>query len=252
MFDLCAKVSCMGFDGDRLQRAVTAVKEEVGRLDAPCLAGPDAVALLSLLSSGKAACAAGEAACARRVETSNAHLSSGFRDASQLVAARTGVSQGEAAAQLATARRLEDLPETEARFRAGELSVAQANEVARAASVDPASEARMLELAGRDSVRALSDARKRVEATADDGDAIGRARARRFLRARQVDRFSVEIHGRMPTEDWAKVSAAWLPLRDRCFREARASMGSTPMGQTRWSRWPPPPPAAARAGSRRR
>jgi hypothetical protein len=59
----------------------------------------------------------------------------------------TGESVGAAARRLETARRLEDLRETDEAFRSGELSESQADEIAAAASQDPSAERRLLETA---------------------------------------------------------------------------------------------------------
>ena len=82
---------------------------------------------------------------ALRVDDGMTWKSSEHPSGAHWLAEATGESVGAAARALETARRLEDLPETADAFRAGELSQAEAAEIADAASLDPGSEHRLLE-----------------------------------------------------------------------------------------------------------
>src|SRR5204862_6707648 len=90
--------------------------------------------------------------------------------------ARTpGSSVGAAGDAIAAARRLEGLPAASAAARRGELSTAQLAAIAEAASADPSAEGRLVEAAGRPSLRELKDDCARTTAAASS-DAEARRR----------------------------------------------------------------------------
>jgi hypothetical protein len=120
---------------------------------------------------------AGCGVAAGRVATAVNWKRVGHRNPAEWLASTTGVEVGEASRELDIAKRLEDLPATAAAVRSGEISGAQASEIAASASVDPDAEADLLALA-RDgaSFRQVRDqCRETTMRAADDA-----ARARRL------------------------------------------------------------------------
>src|SRR6266516_8116566 len=113
---------------------------------------------------------AGRGLVARRVEDAVTWKRDGHRSAAHWFASTTGVSVGAAARSLQTARELEGLPETADAFRAGELSEAQATEIAAAATLDPSAEGCLLDSArGGSSFRGFRDrCREAALRAADD------------------------------------------------------------------------------------
>ena len=100
------------------------------------------------------------------------------------LAMRTGQSTRDAGRDIATAEALGRLPATEAALRNGELSAAQAHEVASAAVLDPSAEAGLLGLAREGSLSELKRAAKKVRAAATDNEKKARdAHERRDLAA---------------------------------------------------------------------
>src|SRR5207237_10008034 len=98
--------------------------DDVALCDAPSLwEGFDAVERLA---------AAAKTLLARRVEGSGAWARSGHRSAGEYLAAKGGVSVGEARRQLETSAKLTKAPATEAALRRGALSTAQAESLAPA------------------------------------------------------------------------------------------------------------------------
>ena len=108
----------------------------------------------------------------------------GARTEAEGLARKLGTSDGEARSTIDTGRALVGLPDTDAAFRAGKLSPAQAAAVTDAAVADPSSEASMLRLAERDHLAGLRKERDRVKAAADpDADArYRRIHKERYLR----------------------------------------------------------------------
>ncbi|MDQ1497778.1 MAG: hypothetical protein QOI86_1118, partial [Actinomycetota bacterium] len=105
----------------------------------------------------------------------------GFRSAAAWMASKTGTAVAPAIATMEMVDQLESLPLLAAAFRAGQVSEAQAREIAEVASDVPEAEAQLLEAAGKLSLRGLQEECRRVEAAAavDDDD-----RYRRVHRSR--------------------------------------------------------------------
>ncbi|HKF92084.1 MAG TPA: DUF222 domain-containing protein [Acidimicrobiia bacterium] len=96
-----------------------------------------AVELFNDAARAERLCTAIKARLARRVEETKVWRDSGHRSAAHWVAEATGETVGAAARTLETARALERLPETDAAFRAGQLSDVQVAEITSAAAADP-------------------------------------------------------------------------------------------------------------------
>ncbi len=164
----------------------------------------------------------GRVAC--RVDDGVAWKRSEHRSAAEWFSQATGVPVGAAARTLETARCLEELPETADAFRAGELSEAQASEIANAASLDPSAEHRLLEtVRGSKSFKSVRDACRETSMRAVDD----REKAR-WLHEQRSARYWTDGNGHWRLD--AKLSpdaAAWvasaLKLKtDEIFRAARA------------------------------
>jgi len=148
---------------------------------------------------------------------------SGHRSAAHWVAEETGETVGAASRALETARALEHLPDTDAAFRAGELSGTQAAEIAGAAGADPDAERELLETAAETSVKGLRDRCRQVRAGAEADD---RAWARRLHVERKAHEWTdpdgaYRIEARLAPDAGARFSSAWKAHVDRIFCEAR-------------------------------
>jgi Domain of unknown function (DUF222)/HNH endonuclease len=194
-----------------------------GELNPFALDGPRAAELFNDAARAERLCNAIKARLARRVEETRVWRKSGHRSAAHWVAEATGATVGAAARTLETARALEQLPETEAAFRAGQFSDVQAAEITSAAAADPSAEAELLEAAGTTSVKGLRDRAREVRAGAEDDD---RAWARRL----HVNRRAYEwtdpdgaycLSARLAPDTGARFSSAWKAHIDRIFCEAR-------------------------------
>jgi hypothetical protein len=142
---------------ERVRSAVDDLKATARAIDPLCVDGRDAAALFEIVSEGERVCAAMKALMGRRVEQTGAWRKDGHRSAAHWVADATGATVGAAARTLETARALDALPETDAAFRAGQLSELQAAEITSTASADPGAEAVLLETVGSTSVKGLRD-----------------------------------------------------------------------------------------------
>ena len=155
---------------DELRRVRDVVTRAVGALDVDCMDGATQRVLFDLLEDIKRPIAAAQALVVGGMERTGAWEDGKAKSPQAWVADRTGGSWGEACATVELGHGLRACPDTATALLDGRISTTQAGLVARAASVDPHAEYRMLDLAGRASVKELKDAAQRVVASE-----IGRA-----------------------------------------------------------------------------
>jgi hypothetical protein len=187
------------------------------------LEGRHAAELFNDAARAERLCAAIRSRLARRVEETKVWRESGHRSAAHWVADATGATVGAAARTLETARALEQLPETDAAFRSGQLSDVQAAEITSTAVSDPSAEAELLEAAGSTSVKGLRDRCREVRAGAEADD---QAWARRLHASRRAHEWTdpdgaYRIEARLAPDAGARFSSAWRAHTDRIFGDAR-------------------------------
>jgi hypothetical protein len=199
-------------------------------LNPVALDGRQAAELFDDAARAERLCTAIKSRLANRVEETKVWRESGHRTAAHWVAEATGETVGAAARTLETAQALDALPETDAAFRAGELSETQAAEITNAAGADPAAEAALLEAAAATSVKGLKDRCREVRAGAEPDD---RAWARRLHERRRAHKWTdadgaYRLEARMAPDAGARFDAAWEGHIDRIFREARRARRHEP------------------------
>ena len=208
----------------RLQEMEAALREFVAGLDPEALSVDAAVGLVDAFVSMEKLVAAGKALAARRVAESDHWRGAGERSAAHWLARRSGTSIGSAMATLETAARLPELPAVDRAVRAGELSAAQANEIASAAGADPGAQAELVRVARRDGFTGLRDKCRRVKAAAAP-DEMARHRAihaSRSLRHWSDPDGAGRLEGRFTPDVLAELLVALEPFEAEAFREARA------------------------------
>jgi Domain of unknown function (DUF222)/HNH endonuclease len=208
---------------EEVRSSVAALETVARELDPGRFDGHDAAELLETFARGERVCAAAKALLARRVEETKVWREGGHRSAAHWVAAATGETVAAATRTLETARALEQLPETDAAFRAGRLSGTQAAEITAAAVADPRAEAALLHTAAETSVKGLRGECRQVRAGAEEDD---RAWARRLHVERKGHEWTDPdgaycLSARMAPDAGARFSSAWNAHIDRIFREAR-------------------------------
>ena len=208
---------------ERVRRAVDALKETAPELDPLVMDNGRVSELFEVVTEGERVCGAMKALLARRVDETGVWRAGGHRSAAHWVADATGATVGAAARTLETARALEQLPDTEAAFRAGALSDVQAAEITATAVADPGAERELLETAGATSVKGLRDRCRQVRAGAEEDDL---AWARRLHERRRAHKWTdpdgtYRLEGRLAPDAGARFDAAWEAHIDRIFCEAR-------------------------------
>ncbi len=208
---------------DEVRSAVETLKAVARDFNPLCVDGPGAAGSFELVTAGERACAAMKALLARRIDETKVWRQGGHRDAAHWVADATGETVGASARTLETARALEQLPDTDTAFRAGELSQVQAAEIVSTAAADPSAEALLLETAATTSVKGLRDRCRQVRAGAEADD---RAWARRLHEQRRAHDWTDPdgtycLSARMAPDAGARFASAWKAHTERIFTDAR-------------------------------
>jgi hypothetical protein len=213
---------------DEIRSTVATLQRLVEGFEAGVLDVAQSKEATDLFATGERLCVAGKLAAARRVERAVTWKRDKYRSGAHWLASATGVSVGSAMRSLETAKRLEELPETRDAFRAGELSEAQACEIAGAASMDPSAEARLLARA-RDgsSFRGLRDDCREAKLRAADD----RATAQWLHETREARTWSDGhwyLEARLRPDEGARVNQVLENKTDEIFRAARAAGRTEP------------------------
>ncbi len=117
----------------------------------------DCAVLVEELATTEKVCVAARVRAAARAGASGMHRERGFADVSDWMARAVGSSTGSAKAALDTAAALEQQPAAKAALAAGELSLAQAQELVKTEAACPGSAAGLLEIAKEQSLKTLKE-----------------------------------------------------------------------------------------------
>ena len=117
---------------------------------------------------------------------------------------------------------LEALPQTAEAFRAGELSEAQAGEIAAAATQDPSAEARLLAAARRSSYRGLRDSCREASVRAAEDAATARRLHEGRAASAWTDRDGFyRLNVSLAPDEGARLNSALQTRTEEIFRAAR-------------------------------
>jgi hypothetical protein len=141
-----------------LLAAARHLQEALGGFDPARLAGPQCAAVVEVPARTEKACAAARALAAARAVAHGAHRGAGFASGAEWLAAHMGSSTADARLALGTATALGPCPEAREALVAGEVSLAQAAEIARSEAGHPGGEHDLVDLARRAGLGAVRDA----------------------------------------------------------------------------------------------
>jgi hypothetical protein len=172
------------------------------------------------------AASAGLALAARRVAQTSLWADHGHRTAAHWLAAKTGVSVGEAMRLLETAEVAEQAPATMEALKNGGLSIPKARAVGKAEAADPDAGAELVERAASEGVTVKeieTDSARIVHAASGETETqrAERIRRNRSFRVGSNGDGSSWFHGIGPTTDIARLEAALRPILDDIFQDAR-------------------------------
>ncbi len=205
-----------------LERVTAELRDYVATLEPGCYSGADAARLTGVAAELTRLADATTVLFAKRAADTGAWTRTSHAvSAEQWLAGVSGTSEYAAREALTTADRLDALPATAEKLRAGDLSLAQATQVTAAAAVAPGSEEHLLHVATHRGLRELRSEKERVIAWASD-EAKGREFAHRERHVRTWTR-GFATHGSFsgPTEHVAELLAVLEPLQRDAFDTAR-------------------------------
>jgi hypothetical protein len=163
--------------------------------------GEDCAAVAEELAATEKTCAAIRVMAAVRAGECGAHRQKGFADAADWLARAAGTTTGEAKTDLETAKALAEMPDTRAAVAAGELSWAQAHEVARTEAERPGSEAELLGVARGGSLKTLKEQGRKWRLRAMEPEDLHRRQHQaRSFRHWRTDLGMVGFAGELPPE----------------------------------------------------
>ena len=205
-----------------LLAAARALRDALIGFDAALCTGEDCAVVVEELAATEKACAAARALAAARAGDCGAHRRKGFADAADWLARTTGTSMVEARTELETVSALGDMPDTRTAVMAGELSLAQAHELARTEAECPGSEAELLAVAKAGSLRNLKEVgRKRRLEAIDPEDLHRRQHQERSFRHWRDDLGMVAFAGAVPPEVGLPFANRLDAETDRLRRQAK-------------------------------
>ena len=170
-------------------------REVLAASDPGVNAGEVCAEIAEELARTEKACAAARVRYAARASECGEHRKRGFADASDWMARSTGSSTGEARAALETLKVVDACPATKDALAAGEVSLAQAREIASV----PEHEAELLELARTSGARAVKDAARKLRLEAIDPEELSAKQhaAREFVHWKD-DLGMIRFRGALP------------------------------------------------------
>lgn len=140
-----------------IRQLAAQLRDALASSDPVLSAGDLCAEIAEELAATEKVCATARVRYAARAAECGEHRKRGFADVTDWVARTAGSSAGEARAALATVAAIEDCPATKEALIAGEVSLAQAAEIARV----PGCEAELLDVARTESLRSLRDKARR-------------------------------------------------------------------------------------------
>ncbi|MGH9196655.1 MAG: DUF222 domain-containing protein, partial [Acidimicrobiia bacterium] len=207
----------------KVGKAIDLLKQAVDALDSDVLDPKFAVELVQVFTQGEKLCGAGKALAARRVASSGTWQEGGDRSAAHFIAKQTGDSVSSSISLIETAERMRDLSKTEEAFRAGQLTQAQAAEIASAASVVPKQEQSLIALAQNEGIEKLKAECRSVMAQActDEAEKAERLHRSRYVRTWTDQEGAFRLEAKLTPEAGAEVRSVLDVLRDDQYRQAR-------------------------------
>ena len=197
----------------------------VDGLQPGCTSGSDAARLVKLFERGERLCAAGKTLMLSRAVECNEWSKSGARSAPQWLSQLSGVAPAAAQRTLDTAGKLVSQPEVADALRSGELSAAQAAEIASAVAQNPQAAPRLLDDARKRGFKGLKQscraARLAAKSREEDQANYDRQRERRYCRLWTEADGSGRVDARMDALSFARFRACLAPFEEEAFNAYR-------------------------------
>lgn len=201
-------------DPRRILETVAELRAELLHFEPTSYSADDCAVLAAALASAEKTCSAARVLAAVRAIACGAHKAHGVADATRWVAGQGGTTMRQAKEAQSTAAALKGSPSTKAALLAGEVSLAQAQEITRAKAELPGVEDELLEAAKNGDLSTLRDeVRTRRMRAVTAGDLHRRQLAARRFRHWRNGLGMVCFQGALPPE-------AGIPFVARIDHEA--------------------------------
>ena len=204
--------------------AAAALRVALVGFDARLFSGADCVRITSELAATEKACQTARLLTAARAVDAGAHRQAGFRNPAAWLARQSGTTGQQAKRDLATAGRLGDCPSTRDALLAGDISLAQADEITRAEAETPGVEGTLVQVARDSDLSRLRDrAREERQASAPARQLHEEQRRARFLRHWKDRLGMICFAGQLPPEVGVPFITRLERAADKARRAARAA-----------------------------
>lgn len=200
------------------------LRTRLAELEPGVFSADDCVTLADALFAVQRSCAAAATRLAARAGECGKHRDLGYADAGDWVAATAGTTAGAARAALKTVAAVEECADARAALVAGEISLPQAEEIARTEQEVPGSVGELLEVARRAGLGPVRDRARarRNGAIAPEALHVKQRAARRCWHGR-TDLGNVVIHAELTPEIGVKLVNRLDRATDRRLRAANRS-----------------------------
>ena len=207
---------------NRLNEVLASARAVVASLDVESLSASQSASGFEKFAELEKVAAAGKVLLAAKIAQSDTWAKAGHRSPEEWMARKSGTSMGRAKNTVETAKRLSELPATEAAVKSGSLSLDQAAAVSEAAAADPSAEKKLLEAAGTESLKELQRRSRRtvLDAQGSVEERYARQRRLRFFRTWIDDEGMTAGQFRLTPEVGAAVVNKIRAEADRHFRKA--------------------------------
>jgi hypothetical protein len=208
---------------EMVRRAAATLGAALGCVRPEAVSGREALELAEAFARAERVAAAGKALFARQVGRTGAHEAAGHRDTASWLARVSGEPVGKARDQLATTEKIERLPVVARAFADGEISGAEAGEIARAAAWDPTAVPGLVRVAKEGSFSdvkaqaALVTRRARGEEAEETAEA--RAHRGRFARVYPDPSGGMRLEAWLTRRDGSRLKAALDAEAEVLFRQ---------------------------------
>lgn len=211
--------------GGRLFSLRDELKKFVGAFEPGRYPGADAAELVVVFAEIERSAVAGKLLAARRVEETDVHKQEGHRSAADWLASQSGEPVGQAVTDLANAKKIDENPTVREAFLSGDLSEAQANEIAAASEDSPGDAA---ELVGLAQFSSFSDLKKKcrekraaTDSAEDEATRYERIRKSRYLKLWTDSDGAGHLEAKMTPDAFGIVKSTLEQVAKEIFEEAR-------------------------------
>jgi hypothetical protein len=201
---------------------ISRFRARLAAVDAAALSGPEAMALAAAIASLANACVATRGRLASHAAACGAHREAGYADAAEWLSRVAGVLPNQARREIELARSLDGAcASTRQAFDAGDVSFAQAEEIARTERECSGTEAELLPMCRTAALRKLKERARAVREQAMSDEELQRRRRKVRCHRSWIDELGMMCYsGRMMPEEGAPFFARVDAETKRVAKEA--------------------------------